>query len=374
MKEPKRFDTIDGESLMNRPLESPGFVVDTLLGQGLHLLAGAAKVGKSWLALWLAVCVAKGESVWNLATRQGETLYLCLEDNLPRIQNRLLHITDDAPPTVHFTTSACTLGKGLEEQIETFMTEHPGTVLIIVDTIQMVRNTVYDNTYASDYKDLTALKTLADNFGIAILLIHHLRKEGDPDPFNRISGTTGMQGAVDSSFTLVEDRRGSSRAKLYCVGRDIEYREMELQRNKENIWELVADSRHHLGGLEDKLVQWVEALMQEQSELKGTPTKMAEMLNTMHAPGDDMLTGRSVFRRLKESQRALSSLGIEIKNYSSNGKRLIRLWRSGDDDDDGLGAGPGTPNTVSIDTGAAVARLVSTPQATPLIEPGHPPS
>ena len=86
--------TVDGRTLMDRPLEPPNFVVDTLISQGLHILAGSPKVGKSWLALWLAVTVAKGEPVWNMSTKQGTTLYLCLEDSVLRIQNRLFEITN----------------------------------------------------------------------------------------------------------------------------------------------------------------------------------------------------------------------------------------------------------------------------------------
>ena len=85
--------TVNGRTLMDRPLEPPNFVVDTLISQGLHILAGSPKVGKSWLALWLAVTVAKGEPVWNMTTKQGTTLYLCLEDSVLRIQNRLFEIT-----------------------------------------------------------------------------------------------------------------------------------------------------------------------------------------------------------------------------------------------------------------------------------------
>lgn len=88
--------TVDGRTLMDRPLEPPNFVVDTLISQGLHILAGSPKVGKSWLALWLAVTVAKGEPVWGMSVKQGTTLYLCLEDSVLRIQNRLFEITEDA--------------------------------------------------------------------------------------------------------------------------------------------------------------------------------------------------------------------------------------------------------------------------------------
>lgn len=238
--------TVDGQTLMSQPLHPPNFVVDTLISQGLHILAGSPKVGKSWLALWLAVTVAKGEPVWNMTTKQGTTLYLCLEDSVLRIQNRLFEITEDAPSSVHFCTECDLIGQGLEEQVETFLTAHPDTVLVIIDTLQMIRP-IHDATYANDYRDLSVLKRLADKHGIAILLIHHLRKEKADDVFHRISGTTAISGAVDSSFTLVEERRGSGRAKLSCVGRDIEYRELELQRGSENVWELVSDSGTQAG-------------------------------------------------------------------------------------------------------------------------------
>ena len=188
MKKENRLLTIDGETLMSQPLTPLNFVVDTLLSQGLHILAGSPKVGKSWLALWLAVTVAKGDPVWGMGVKQGTTLYLCLEDSTLRIQNRLFEITEDAPANVHFSTNSDTLGKGLVEQLCAFLAEHPDTVLVIIDTLQMIRGTGYDNTYANDYRDLSVLKHIADTHGIAILLVHHLRKELADDVFSRISG------------------------------------------------------------------------------------------------------------------------------------------------------------------------------------------
>ena len=129
-------------------------------------------MGKSWLALWLAVTVAKGEPVWGMSVKQGTTLYLCLEDSVLRIQNRLFEITEDAPDSVHFCTECAPIGQGLEEQVEGFLVAHPDTVLVLVDTLQMVRP-VHDATYANDYRDLSVLKRLADKHGIAILLIEH---------------------------------------------------------------------------------------------------------------------------------------------------------------------------------------------------------
>ena len=171
-KKDRPLVTVDGRTLMDRPLEPPNFVVDTLISQGLHILAGSPKVGKSWLALWLAVTVAKGEPVWGMSVKQGTTLYLCLEDSVLRIQNRLFEITEDAPDSVHFCTECAPIGQGLEEQVEGFLVAHPDTVLVLVDTLQMVRP-VHDATYANDYRDLSVLKRLADKHGIAILLIEH---------------------------------------------------------------------------------------------------------------------------------------------------------------------------------------------------------
>ena len=125
-----KLQTIDADTLLSTPLPATRFVMDRLLPEGLHILAGAPKIGKSWLALWLCLCVAKGESVWDFVVTKGTVLYLCLEDSLTRIQNRLFQITEDAPDTLHFTTLAGSIGGGLEDQLKGFLTEHPGTVLV----------------------------------------------------------------------------------------------------------------------------------------------------------------------------------------------------------------------------------------------------
>ena len=337
---PNRLATIDGETLMGKPLQPLNFVVDTLISQGLHILAGSPKVGKSWLALWLAVTVAKGEPVWGLPVKRGTTLYLCLEDSQLRIQNRLFDVTEDAPHNVHFCTESRILGDGLEEQLRQFLAEHPDTVLVIIDTLQMIRGTTYDNTYANDYRDLSALKRLADAHGIAILLIHHLRKEKADDVFNRISGTTAISGAVDTSFTLVEEQRGSGRARLSCIGRDIEYRELELHRNADNVWEVTADSYQQPELLGDRIIFLLSELLCDCPKFIGTPTELAQRIDP---DGKEGVTPKNVSRKILQSVAALSKVGITAVVRRSNGKRLIELHRA--DSDGNARAG----NTVPID-------------------------
>ena len=98
----KVLKTVNGEMLMNTFLPPIEFAVESLIPQGLHILSGSPKIGKSWLALMLCLKVAKGENLWNFETKQGTALYLCLEDSLARIQSRLFDITDDAPPNIRF--------------------------------------------------------------------------------------------------------------------------------------------------------------------------------------------------------------------------------------------------------------------------------
>ena len=317
----KPFSTIDGATLMSQPLRPPPFVVDGLMAQGLHLLAGAPKAGKSWLALWLAVTVAKGEEVWGLPTRQGTTLYLCLEDSMLRIQNRLFEITEDAPPNVHFCTESAVLGRGLEEQMEAFLAEHLDTVLVIIDTLQMVRP-LHDATYANDYRDLSALKKLADQHGIAILLIHHLRKEKAEDVFQRISGTTALSGAVDTSFVLTEERRGSGQAKLSCIGRDIEFRELLLERDADNIWTLCSDSLERPAPLREKIILFLSELLRARGSWIGTPTELSQQIDP---DGREGVTPKKVSRLILQSVEALGKAGITASVRRSNGRRIVEL-------------------------------------------------
>ena len=341
------FDTIDSATLMSTPLQPLRFVVDSLISQGLHVLAGSPKVGKSWLALWLSVTVAKGEPVWGMQTRQGTTLYLCLEDSRLRIQYRLFEIMEDAPPSVHFCTEGFIIGGGLEERLETFIDVHPDTVLIIIDTLQMVRGTGYDNTYANDYRDLSILKKLADKHGVAILLIHHLRKEGSDDVFNRISGTAGVQGAVDSSFTLIEDKRGSGKAKLSCIGRDIEYREIVLERNEDNVWEMVSDSREQPELLGDAIISLLSEFMKSCAHFIGTPT---ELTDTLCSLSGKKISPKKISQRIIQNRDAFMDAGITFDIRRSNGKRLIELHRAdGDDSADKKGTYSDTPNIVPVD-------------------------
>ena len=323
----KKLETMTAEQLQSAPYAPVPFLVDELIPEGLHILAGAPKIGKSWLALWLCLCVAQGQALWNFAVTQGEVLYLSLEDSYRRIQSRLFDLTDDAPQTLHFAILADTLKHGLEQQIEQFVTEHPATKLVVIDTLQRVRSTGGDsNLYANDYQDVGLLEPLADKHHIAILFLHHLRKLHDDDPMNMISGSTGLSGAADSAFVLQKNARSANAASLHCTGRDIPDRTLKLELGEDDhIWKLLADSKTCTGASKISALQLVHlfsALLSADPAYTGTPSALSAKIDP---DGSFGITPKKVTRLALERVETLRENGILVKTYRSNGKRLISL-------------------------------------------------
>ena len=326
----KKLETMTAEQLQSAPYSPEPFLVEELLPEGLHILAGAPKIGKSWLALWLCLCVAQGQPLWNFAVTQGEVLYLSLEDSYRRIQSRLFDLTDDAPQTLHFAIMADTLKHGLEQQIEQFLMEHPTTKLVVIDTLQRVRGTGSDsNLYANDYQDIGILKQLADRRHIAILLIHHLRKLHDDDPMNMISGSTGLSGAADSTFVLQKNSRLANIASLHCTGRDIPDRTLKLEFGEEDhVWKLLEDSKTCSGASKISTLQLVHLfseLLRADSTYLGSPSALSAKIDPDGSLG---ITPKKVTRLVRESVAALRENGILADTYRSNGKRWISLKRA----------------------------------------------
>lgn len=225
-----KFKPIDARTLSITPLPPVRWLVPDLLSGGLSMLSGGSKVGKSWLCLWLCLQLAKGGEFWGRPLRAQAVLYLCLEDTYARIQNRLFRLSEgEMPDNLYFQTACEGLGHGLEEQIEQFLTAHPDTGLVVIDTLQKVRTgDTNGNVYACDYRDMTALKSLADRHNIGILLVHHQRKDQTGDPFDDISGSVALMGGADTSWVL-RRRRMSLNAQLHVTGRDMESRALDLR-------------------------------------------------------------------------------------------------------------------------------------------------
>ena len=170
MMDPSYLKTVSMSELLDNVYQSKPPLVDGLLYRGTYLFVGAPKLGKSFLMTQLAYHISTGTPLWNYPVRKGTVLYLALEDDYRRLQERSYRMFGTAEnESLFFSVSAGQLGSGLDEQLTNFLREHPGTSLIIIDTLQKVREVDGDNySYANDYQIITRLKALADSYGISI--------------------------------------------------------------------------------------------------------------------------------------------------------------------------------------------------------------
>lgn len=319
-KEVKLLEVVDGETLMDMQFPKSRFCIQSLLPQGVSILGGAPKIGKSWMVLDWCVRIAKGEDVWNLPTEKGTVLYLCLEDSLARIQDRLNCITDEVPNNLYVATKSESIETGLIQQIQNFIITHTDTTLIVIDTFQMIRNNS-ELSYANDYNEICKLKQYADEMSIFILLVHHLRKQGDSDPLNKLSGTTGISGAVDAVFILDKDKRNENKANLLCTGRDIEQREFQLSFNKENCtWDLINDSLENpVPSMPQEMIDFIE-FMKIQKYFKGSNT---DLVNEFNFFSNYNLTAKSLKQMMNKFRYELEDSGVQFTSHRSNGQRLV---------------------------------------------------
>ena len=314
MKELKIYSS---EYIMNTLMKPIEYCVDGLISQGLFILAGAPKVGKSWLALDMCLSIAKGEKVLGKATSCGHAVYLSLEDSLIRLQNRLYELTDEPSDNLNFAIMAESISNGLPEQIEYCRKRFDDLKIVVIDTLQKVRNES-ESSYSSDYKELSVLKSLADKLGIAIVLVHHTRKCSDGDPFNMISGSTGLSGCVDGSMVLIESKRGSRTAKLHCVGRDIENQEINVVFESSR-WK-VSDEIKNIEP--DYFSFAVHDFMVTQKTFKGSATELAEKLSALL---DKEVFSNRVKKDLIQHAYELLNYGVTFESKRSNGQRIIIL-------------------------------------------------
>lgn len=321
-KEIKLLEVVDGETLMDMQFPKSRFCIHSLLPQGISILGGAPKIGKSWMVLDWCVRIAKGEEVWSLPTEKGTVLYLCLEDSLARIQDRLNCITDEVPPNLYVATKSESIETGLIQQIQNFIITHTDTTLIVIDTFQMIRNNS-ELSYANDYNEIGKLKQYTDEMGISILLVHHLRKQGDSDPLNKLSGTTGISGAVDAVFVLDKDKRNENKANLLCTGRDIEQREFQLSFNKVNrTWDLINDSLENpIPTMPNEMLGFIE-FMKVQKYFKGSNTDLANSFNSLNGYS---LAAKSLKQMMNKFRYELEENGVQFTSHRSNGQRLVEV-------------------------------------------------
>lgn len=237
-------DSFNALELQGEDISPPTWIVKDVLPMGLSMLCAPSKIGKSWMMLQLSLAVSEGKDFLDFRTNQCGVLYYALEDSKARIKDRMNKILKGkrASSNLHFVIQADTVDGGLLEKIKEELTAYPDIKLIIVDTLQKVRGKVVKNesAYSGDYREMGGLKEFADRNGIALLFVHHLRKQlDDGDVFNMISGSTALMGAADSVFIISKKKRMDDSATLSMTGRDIQQSDLVVSFSKTDyVWEV----------------------------------------------------------------------------------------------------------------------------------------
>ena len=323
MMDPSYLKTVSMSELYDTVFQSKPPLVEGLLYPGTYIFAGAPKLGKSFLMAQLAYHISTGTPFWNYPVRKGSVLYLALEDDYRRLQERLYRMFGtQISDNLHFSVSANQIGKGLDEQLQGFINAHPDTNLIIIDTLQKVREMGGDNySYASDYEIITRIKRFTDQYGVCVLLVHHTRKQNADDKFEMISGTTGLLGSADGGFILQKEKRTSNKATLEVSGRDQPDQKFHLSRNPQTLlWELeTAETELWKEPHEPLLEKVAEFITVDNAVWCGTPTELVEVL------GVDMKANTLSMKLNINAGRLFNEYGIYYENKRCHDGRKVRL-------------------------------------------------
>ncbi|WP_075553593.1 AAA family ATPase [Pseudonocardia sp. Ae505_Ps2] len=214
------------QELMGMEFPTPRWAVPGVICEGVTLLAGPPKVGKSWMSLGLALDIAAGRPAFGrITTEPGSVLYLALEDTPRRLKSRMEIALGDRPAPAGLTLSiACPpMPSGGDVQVAEWLESHPDARLVVIDVFAKVRGTPAPgvSAYDADYAAMARIKRVADHYGVAVVLVHHVRKAAAEDFLATVSGTNGLAGAADAVLVL-ERARAQADGVLHVTGRDVD--------------------------------------------------------------------------------------------------------------------------------------------------------
>ena len=280
--DPSYMKTVTMQELYQDIYSKKPPVIEGLLYQGTYLFVGSPKIGKSFFMAQLAYHVSTGTPLWDYPVKKGTVLYLALEDDYRRLQERMYRMFGtDSTENLYFSVSSKPLGNGLTDQLSGFIREHPDTTLVIIDTLQKIREMDSDSySYAKDYEIINQLKQFSDSWGICLLLVHHTRKQKASDNFDMISGTNGLLGCADGAFMLYKETRTSNKATLEISGRDQQDQKIHLVRDEEKLcWNFEKAETELWKEPPEPLLECIANLVTEENPTwEGTATELIEKL------------------------------------------------------------------------------------------------
>lgn len=227
----QRFREWGGVELSTATFPELQWAVPGLLPEGLSLVAGSPKAGKSTLMLGLGLSVAGGlPALGTIPVRAGGVLYLSLEDSERQLQRRLNEVHGDRPVPDGMTFfTDWTRGEEAVEDVKSWLQDHPGTRLVVVDLLKKVRvpRRRSGDIYDEDYDTIAPWQEMAGEVGVAVAMVHHTRKASAEDFVAELSGTHGLSGAADTVMHLSRTRTQHV-GSLKITSREMAERELTL--------------------------------------------------------------------------------------------------------------------------------------------------
>lgn len=319
--DPSYMKTVTMQELYQDIYSKKPPVIEGLLYQGTYLFVGSPKIGKSFFMAQLAYHVSTGTPLWDYPVKKGTVLYLALEDDYRRLQERMYRMFGtDSTENLYFSVSSKPLGNGLTDQLSGFIREHPDTTLVIIDTLQKIREVDSDSySYAKDYEIISQLKQFSDSWGICLLLVHHTRKQKSSDNFDMISGTNGLLGCADGAFMLYKENRTSNKATLEISGRDQQDQKIHLIRDEEKLcWNFEKAETELWKEPPEPLLECIANLVTEENPTwQGTATELIEKL------GLDMKPNVVSLKLNVNAGRLMNDYGIRYTNQRNHSGRMI---------------------------------------------------
>lgn len=319
--DPSYMKTVTMQELYQDIYSKKPPVIEGLLYQGTYLFVGSPKIGKSFFMAQLAYHVSTGTPLWDYPVKKGTVLYLALEDDYRRLQERMYRMFGtDSTENLYFSVSSKPLGNGLTDQLSGFIREHPDTTLVIIDTLQKIREVDSDSySYAKDYEIINQLKQFSDSWGICLLLVHHTRKQKSSDNFDMISGTNGLLGCADGAFMLYKETRTSNKATLEISGRDQQDQKIHLIRDEEKLcWNFEKAETELWKEPPEPLLECIANLVTEENPTwQGTATELIEKL------GLDMKPNVVSLKLNVNAGRLMNDYGIRYTNQRNHSGRMI---------------------------------------------------
>ena len=321
--DPSYMKTVTMQELYQDIYSKKPPVIEGLLYQGTYLFVGSPKIGKSFFMAQLAYHVSTGTPLWDYPVKKGTVLYLALEDDYRRLQERMYRMFGtDSTENLYFSVSSKPLGNGLTDQLSGFIREHPDTTLVIIDTLQKIREVDSDSySYAKDYEIINQLKQFSDSWGICLLLVHHTRKQKSSDNFDMISGTNGLLGCADGAFMLYKENRTSNKATLEISGRDQQDQKIHLIRDEEKLcWNFEKAETELWKEPPEPLLECIANLVTEENPTwQGTATELIEKL------GLDMKPNVVSLKLNVNAGRLMNDYSIRYTNKRNHSGRMIFL-------------------------------------------------